>query len=453
MLGAILLDEKSPNATLAKSSEIINFLDFFDSRHKAIFRRMVAMQQAESPIDQVTLWESLTAAGELEQAGGAPYVASLTDGMPKISNVAHYAKIISEKSRLRSIIHTMEAQQQAAFERDAKPDELLATLTQYAKSSANGHNGNRLVAVDVLDFLTMKLDPIDFVIEPILPVSNSAMVFSPPGAGKTYIMLHMAYSVAIGAPQCFVWDIPAARPVVYVDGEMDQLTLQERQTEIAKSFMPVLPQRNYMKIITPDQQPKYPPRINSKDGRARIEDHLTEGCLLTLDNLFTLCPGADEKETEDWATIQEWILYLRRKHVAVFMVQHANRSGDQQYGTSKREIQLSCNLMLRTASDYSPEQGLRVEARLKKLRRRGMGGRFFSKWAQPFEITYQVIDGAAVFAAQPMRELLKQRAVKMLLAGMRENDVAQETGLDRFTIYRLRSKLKTEGREAAEATE
>ena len=76
------------------------------------------------------------------------------------------------------------------------------------------------------------------MIEPILPVSNSAIIFSPTGAGKTYIMLYIAYSVAIGAEQVFVWDIPKARPVVYVDGEMDQLTLQERQTEIAKAWTP-----------------------------------------------------------------------------------------------------------------------------------------------------------------------------------------------------------------------
>ena len=47
-----------------------------------------------------------------------------------------------------------------------------------------------------------------------------------------------------------------------------------------------------------------------------------------------------------------------------------------------------------------------------------------------------------------MLELLRQKAIKMLQAGMRENDVAQETGLNRFQIYRLKQRLKTEGANA-----
>src|SRR5258708_2706115 len=96
VLGAVLvagINGEIPNTALGKAAAIVNFLDFFDARHKAIFRRMVAMQEAESPIDQVTLWEALTAANELEAAGGAAYLASLADGVPQITNVAHYAKI------------------------------------------------------------------------------------------------------------------------------------------------------------------------------------------------------------------------------------------------------------------------------------------------------------------------------------------------------------------------
>lgn len=462
VLGAILLAGIRDNETdahrlkvLADAADHLHSGEFFLAQHERIFRQMLALATQHKAIDLITLTESLHHSGELEGAGGSPYIASLADGMPHVSNVAHYAKIVAEKARLRKLIHVGHNMMTAAMESDADSPKLLSKLDTFVKEAqSNGFVGERrLVAVDVLDFLTMQLDPIEFVITPILPINNSAMIFAPPGAGKTYIMLYMAYSVAIGLPNCFVWEIPQARPVVYVDGEMDQLTLQERQAEIAKAFLPVLPERGRMKIITPDQQPKFPPRINTKDGRARIEDHCQPGGLLVLDNLFTLCPGADEKETEDWAVMQEWILYLRRKGVSVFMVQHSNRSGLEQYGTSKREIQLSCNLMLKVASDYSPEDGLRVEARLKKLRRRGKGGEWNARWAQPFEITYRVVEGAAEFSTRPMRELLKKRAVQMLLSGMRENDVASETGLDRFTIYRLKQKLKSEGAAAAEVSE
>jgi DnaB-like helicase N terminal domain/AAA domain len=448
LLGAVLLDNKS----LATTAKIVNSGDFFHTHHQLIFRHMLRLADSGAPIELLTLSESLHQEHTIETAGGDAYISTLADGMPKVSNVEHYAKIVKEKARLREIIRATHDLQQQAWDKDGNSVQIFADLAEFLKMSSNGHGDNSLIAVDVLDFLTMKLDPIDFVIEPILPVSNSAMIFAPTGVGKTYIMLHLAYSVAVGIPYCFVWDIPRARPVVYVDGEMDQLTLQERLTEIMKGLLPGAPAKGFLKIITPDQQPKFPPRINTKEGRARIEEHLQPGGLCILDNIVTLCPGGDEKESEDWSVIQEWILYLRRNHISLFMVQHAGKSGDQ-IGTSKKEIQLSCNIKLRTQSDYTPEDGLRVEAKLTKLRRRGKDGHWKASWAQPFEIAYRVVDGAAEFTTRSMLGILRTKAIQMLVAGMRENDVAQETGLNRFQIYRLNKKVKSDGIAAAEASE
>jgi hypothetical protein len=452
LLGAILIDEQIPNPTLAKAADILHSGDFFLPQNERIFRKMLALAEASMMITLVTMEEELRKSGELDGAGGIAYLASLLDSAVRISNAEHYAKIVAEKSRLRQIIHTTHNLQEQALAPTAVSAELLATLDTFVKSSGNGKSDRKLVAVDLLDFLLMNLDPIDFIIEPILPVNNSSMIYSPTGAGKTYIMLYMAYCVAIGAPDCFVWPVPKARRVVYVDGEMDAATLQERQIEISRGWGHILPGRTFFKTITPDLQPKYPPRINSKDGRARIEEHLQEGCLLILDNLSTLCPGGDEDESEDWAATQEWILYLRRKKVATFAVHHAGKSGTQ-LGTSKKEHQLSSNLRLRSSTDWTPEEGLKVEARLDKLRRRGKDGRFEAKWVQPFEIMLRVEEGSATFTTRPMLELLRKKAVEMLIAGMRENDVAQETGLNRFQIYRIKQKLKSEGASAAGVSE
>lgn len=462
ILAAVLLD----NSYLAKAADILHSGDFFLGQHETIFRTMLAMVEAGQPVDLVPLIEKMQSNGTLATAGGAPYISGLTDGMPRITNVEHYAGIVREKSRLRQIVHVTHGFQQRALAggEDNNATSIMADLGEWMKMSENGGaRKDKLVAVDLLDFLQLELDPIDFIIEPILPVANSAMVWSLAGAGKTYIMLKLAYCVAAGVPDCFVWNIPSARPVVYVDGEMDQQTLQERQREIwrgmiAESGPAAVPAKGMFKIITPDQQPKFPPRINTKEGRARIEEHLQENCMVVLDNISTLSPGADEKETEDWAPVQEWILYLRRKRVATFLVHHGNASGQKQLGSSKKEHQLSCNLQLRTSSEWTPEHGLLVEARLQKLRRRGVGNRWSPAWGQPFEIALRVdkenntdASGAAHFTHRPMMTILKKRAIEMLLAGMRENDVAAETGLNRFVVYRLAKKVKSDGVAAAES--
>ena len=44
------------------------------------------------------------ASGELDEVGGPAYIAALVDGVPRSTNVEHYARIIKEKATLRNLI-------------------------------------------------------------------------------------------------------------------------------------------------------------------------------------------------------------------------------------------------------------------------------------------------------------------------------------------------------------
>jgi replicative DNA helicase len=46
----------------------------------------------------------LQKAGQLEEAGGASYLSSLMDGVPKSLNIEFHARIIKEKALLRRLI-------------------------------------------------------------------------------------------------------------------------------------------------------------------------------------------------------------------------------------------------------------------------------------------------------------------------------------------------------------
>jgi len=86
---------------------------------------MIALGEAQQGIDLVTLTEELHRHGELEAAGGAPYLASLVDGVPRVSNVEHYARIVKEKAMLRNLIHATHSIQQKAFEGEDGADAIL----------------------------------------------------------------------------------------------------------------------------------------------------------------------------------------------------------------------------------------------------------------------------------------------------------------------------------------
>src|SRR5712671_4397382 len=97
ILGAILLDNNALNAAI----ENLRPEDFFLEQHRRVYTQMISLGESQQAIDLVTLTEELHRRGDLEAAGGAPYLASLADGMPKVTNIEHYARIVKEKAILR----------------------------------------------------------------------------------------------------------------------------------------------------------------------------------------------------------------------------------------------------------------------------------------------------------------------------------------------------------------
>jgi len=123
ILGAVLLDNQSLHAAL----ETLRTDDFFSDHHRRIFDGMIELAEGSKAIDLLTLSEELRRKGELESAGGAAYLASLVDGVPRISNVPHYVRIVKEKSLLRHLVHTAHSIEQRALEAELGADEMLDT--------------------------------------------------------------------------------------------------------------------------------------------------------------------------------------------------------------------------------------------------------------------------------------------------------------------------------------
>ena len=121
MLGAILLDNEVFNTAIS----IVTSAAFFRDAHRRIFERMTVLVERRSAIDFVILREELERAGELEEVGGAAYLASLVDGVPRATNVEYYARIVKEKATLRSLIYAANKIVANAYEADQDADLIL----------------------------------------------------------------------------------------------------------------------------------------------------------------------------------------------------------------------------------------------------------------------------------------------------------------------------------------
>ncbi|MBN2135476.1 MAG: replicative DNA helicase [Acidobacteria bacterium] len=101
VLGAILLENHAYNA----AAEIIKADDFLSERNRIIFNHIQRLVDGAGAVDVEILKNSLTNSNELERIGGVLYLATLIEGIPRSVNVTHYARIIKDKSILRSLIN------------------------------------------------------------------------------------------------------------------------------------------------------------------------------------------------------------------------------------------------------------------------------------------------------------------------------------------------------------
>jgi len=126
ILGAILLDSQVCNQAI----ELLRRDDFFLDSHRRIFDKMIVLSERMTPIDLVTLREELQRAGEFEQIGGATYIASLIDGVPRTDNIEPYARIVKAKSMLRKLITASNQIVALAFEEEDEPDVIIDKAEQ-----------------------------------------------------------------------------------------------------------------------------------------------------------------------------------------------------------------------------------------------------------------------------------------------------------------------------------
>ena len=127
VLGAVLVDNQAFNS----AAELLTREDFYRDSHRRIYDAMAALAERSQPIDLVTLKDELLRASALEAVGGAAYLGGLVDGVPRITSVEHWSRIIKEKAVVRKLIHAGNRIVQSCYEGE---DEAASLLDQAEKS-------------------------------------------------------------------------------------------------------------------------------------------------------------------------------------------------------------------------------------------------------------------------------------------------------------------------------
>jgi putative DNA primase/helicase len=294
-----------------------------------------------------------------------------------------------------------------------------------------------LRAMDVAELAQMQFKPRQPLLSPWLCSQDLGMVFAPRGVGKTHFSLAVVYAVATGG-HFARWHAPTARKVLYLDGELPGAVMQQR---LLMHCPDVDPAPGYLRIFTPDLVPdgRTLPDLSTHEGQAVIDAMIeSDTALVVVDNLSAWVRSGRENDAESWHLVADWLLSLRRRGIAVLLVHHAGKGG-QQRGTSKREDLLDVVIGLSRPTDYDPQQGAVFVVEFSKARN------LVGDQAEGLELELVVADDRATWHCRTVEASTFERVVALTNEGLTAKEIAIELDIHKSNVSRHQNKARASG--------
>lgn len=186
--------------------------DFYRPEHRAIFSAIERLVDDGQPHDAVTVCDSLSAAGELDRAGGAAYVFELARNTPSAANIRAYATAVTQRARGRRLIQIGQKitniawdESQSIDEREEQAQAELLTLGDNAGDDIVSTNAALKIVIDEIDRryesgneltgLTTGFADIDKRTRGLQP-GNLILIAGRPSMGKTTLAMNIVEHVA-----------------------------------------------------------------------------------------------------------------------------------------------------------------------------------------------------------------------------------------------------------------
>lgn len=209
VLGSILIDPECFNLIAG----IIKSEDFHVENHAQIYLAMQDLYLQNRSIDIVTLIDTLVHRGVYDENSSEAYVKLLAGVVPSAANVADYARIVKDKSLLRSLISAADDISESAYSAQDEVSHILGSAEQRIFSIAEGNEQKgfthiREVLVSTYEHLhELQVNRAETMGTPTgfgdldhvlvgMGKSDLILIGARPGVGKTSFALNIASSVA-----------------------------------------------------------------------------------------------------------------------------------------------------------------------------------------------------------------------------------------------------------------
>ena len=212
LLGSILFK----NSVLDEVQSMLDKNDFYVRGHQLIWEAMIGLRN-ERPnvtIDLLPLTQYMQEKKTLAEAGGAAYIASLTNSTPTYTNALYYAELIKDASIRRKLFDVSVLTAEKAFDESRSVEDSIDEIDQQVSALGLGFNTNSYE--DVGKLITEVVDNVHDIMKGKQTIGVSSgfraldryigafkpsdliIIAARPSVGKTALALSIAVNMAFG---------------------------------------------------------------------------------------------------------------------------------------------------------------------------------------------------------------------------------------------------------------
>jgi replicative DNA helicase len=252
VLGGLLLSADGWDSV----AEEVAASDFYRPSHRQIFSEIATLADAAEPIDVITVADKLQAKGELEGAGGLPYLAELAQNTPSASNIRAYAQVVRERASLRKLIEAAQEIADSGFNPEGRnslelideAERLIMQISEQGPKSGGPQDVNPLLKKALgrieelfnsggdITGLTTGFNDLDGMTSGLQP-SDLVIVAGRPSMGKTSFAMNLVENSILAQDKpilVFSMEMPADSLIIRMlssIGRIDQTRIRNGKLE------------------------------------------------------------------------------------------------------------------------------------------------------------------------------------------------------------------------------
>lgn len=295
--------------------------------------------------------------------------------------------------------------------------------------------------LEISDFNNLKITKRRAYMAPWLKESAIVLISGWRGTGKTFFALGLLDAVTRG-DSFGPWDCEMSVPCLFLDGEMPPADIQERSDLLCLGR-----ERKQPLFIYSDAHANTLglPRANltADKWRRTIKRILITRKIkiFVIDNIASVAGGLDENSRQDWDPVNQWLLELRFAGITTILLHHTGKGGAQR-GTSAREDNLDCSIILKTPPQYTPEDGARFICNFSKARVASSSLSLIADMEFKLELND---NGVAVWTSSGVKRKMRNEILTMLDEGVKQIDIASALEITRGQVSKVRTKAIKDG--------